>query len=399
MTITLIRGNRFTGDFQLVAVTGSSGADDREAVRRFNQFVTRLADLETIIGKPFDPATPLGRELSKSRDSCAKQIGDIARDLVAGKLSPQEAIWRSYFYDGQFQERAARLKTAAFIVQALEAAKRNPPAGNLPYDIEFAIGRGQATSEQLQLKAGIDRALTVVKCVLEGGGKVRARKRAEYINALVQIGRVGLMNGQIDVAQADLVRLRDEFVAREAAAVKNSYVVRLGLWGLLYALLTFAFFVIVEWACSGADRAPLFGLRREWIQPNLGSFDPLLYRLRNVLLIPVGAALGAWLAFFIRRPTLGFDELMRLDDELLGPGVRMAYTMLLSLLVGLLFWTGMVAIKVGDFSTGGYAQSGTVALLIGGLCGVASRAAATAVGRRADDFVAGIGGSATPKTT
>ena len=109
--------------------------------------------------------------------------------------------------------------------------------------------------------------------------------------------------------------------------------------------------------------------------------------------LAIGASVGAWLAFLIRRPVLGFTDLVQLDDDLLNPVTRVVFTIVLSLVIGLLFWTGMVAIKVGGFSTE-FENNGLTALLIGAFCGLASRALATAVSRRAEDFAGNVGGTA-----
>jgi hypothetical protein len=82
-----------------------------------------------------------------------------------------------------------------------------------------------------------------------------------------------------------------------------------------------------------------------------------------------------------------------MDDDLLNPATRVIFTIVLALVIGLVFWTGMVTIKVGTFSTDFKDSAGT-AMLIGAFCGVASRALATAVTRRAEEFAGNVGGIA-----
>ncbi len=93
----------------------------------------------------------------------------------------------------------------------------------------------------------------------------------------------------------------------------------------------------------------------------------------------------------MRRPKLEFADLVQLDDDLLRPGMRVLFTIVLGTVVGLLFWTGLVAIKIGGFSTS-FSEAGTPALLIGAFSGLASSALATAVSSRAQDFAAGVKG-------
>jgi hypothetical protein len=252
------------------------------------------------------------------------------------------------------------------------------------------IGRGKATKDQLDLKRDLDKALTVVKCVMQdspaGRFALRAAKTAEiqikrheYIQQLVGIGRVGLMDGDIELAKVTLETFKEEFVAREAATIKNYYVRRLGKWAFVFTLaftLVYAF-IGVYWA--------------DFQTANLGTNG--LYRFRNFLPLAIGASAGAWLAFLIRRPVLGFGDLVQLDDDLLNPITRVVFTIVLSLVIGVLFWTGMVAITVGEFSTK-FENDCLAALLIGAFCGIASRALAMAVSRRAEDFAGNVGGAA-----
>jgi len=129
-----------------------------------------------------------------------------------------------------------------------------------------------------------------------------------------------------------------------------------------------------------------------------GSFPFLAnigWRFRNFFLLAIGSALGAWLAFLIQRPTLSFADLVQLDENLLRPGMRVIFTIVLGTVVGLLFWTGMVVINIGDFSTN-FHIAGTPALLIGAFCGIASGALVAALSKRAQEFAATVGGQAQP---
>ena len=63
--------------------------------------------------------------------------------------------------------------------------------------------------------------------------------------------------------------------------------------------------------------------------------------------------------------------------------------------VGLLLWTHAVVIEIGGFRSD-FARNGAYALLIGALSGIAERGLTTAVSKRAQDFVAGLGGDGKP---
>jgi len=124
----------------------------------------------------------------------------------------------------------------------------------------------------------------------------------------------------------------------------------------------------------------------------------VLYRFRNFFLVASGAAIGTWLSFSLRRVVLTFDDLALLEEDRLNPGLRVIFMVALTSVVGLLFWTGAVAVDIGGLSSD-FTVSGSRALLIGALCGIAERAVTTAVSKRAGDFAASIGGlNQSPKT-
>ena len=87
---------------------------------------------------------------------------------------------------------------------------------------------------------------------------------------------------------------------------------------------------------------------------------------------------------------------MQLDENLLRPGMRVIFTIVLGTVVGLLFWTGMVVINMGGFSTN-FHSAGTPATLIGAFCGIASGAFVAVVSKRARDLAAAVGGQAKPR--
>jgi hypothetical protein len=205
---------------------------------------------------------------------------------------------------------------------------------------------------------------------------------------------VGLTEGNLALATVTLETLQDDFVASEGPRIKNSYVRRLGVWALLSVVLCAFTYLLVQ---PDTQFDPVVKLRA-LLFPEFAhdTANPgILYRFRNFFLLAIGASLGAWLAFLFRRPRLGFGDLVQMDDDLLNPATRIIFTMVLGFVVGLLFWTGMVSITVGNFSTQ-FENSGATAMLIGAFCGIATRALATAVSRRAEDFAGNVGGGAAP---
>jgi hypothetical protein len=64
----------------------------------------------------------------------------------------------------------------------------------------------------------------------------------------------------------------------------------------------------------------------------------------------------------------------------------------LTVFVGLLFTTRLVALRIGDFHTD-FLNSGTFAVMIGMFCGVGEQGLSAVVARRASEFVSALGGA------
>lgn len=358
---------------------------EQTCLTRINGFVADLTALA-------DDGTPRGGEKIRARDVCLRQLRSAAADFVANQVTADDLLLTSYNYEGRYDEQVAWAEAALIAING----RRDPDHPDEYIDIEYDISRGATADDLLALKRDIDKSLTVVKAVLAPrrvfGRRKIADKRHEYIRALISIARVGLSEGNIALARNTLETLQGEFVAREASWVKNNYVRRLGFWSAFFVLLFAAGYLLIR-----HEAEPGLGWRL-WLLPDPAPSAErpfAVYRFRNFLLLAIGASLSAWLAFLIRRPTLDFTGLVQLDDDLLRPPTRVVFTIVLSFVVGLLFWTGMISIQVGDFSTH-FENSGMIAILIGVFCGIASRALATAVSRRAEDFAGNVGAAAVP---
>lgn len=321
-------------------------------------------------------------ELRKYAIEFVMLAAGVSRDGQAGK-----ALAQAFRLEGGYLDRRLQKFDIPFVV-GLEKG-----AGNLVRDIVVHTRDIRIPEDKQKLKIEIDGTATVMKAVLGKqpatrlGRKLRgenssanAIKLNEYLSALAGIAKVGLMNldkSQTPFATLALAGLKDEFVAREAGLIKNAYVWRLGVDALVTIII-----------CVGA--AWFLGMR---------GFGPLV----NFLWLWAGAATGAWLSFSIRRVVLGFSDLAVLEDDRLTPELRIVFVVALTTVVGLMFWTGMVSLTIGSFTTDlksagkSALELATAAFLVGAFCGIAERSMASAVARRADDFAVGVGKSSEPR--
>jgi hypothetical protein len=247
-------------------------------------------------------------------------------------------------------------------------------------DIAFRIKHGHQTipDEQTSLKNEIETSLTVIQTVFPDNPKwvsfLRMRDRRkfeEYFHKLLALAQVGLQFGQVPVARQALAALQMEFEYREGAIVKNTYLRRLLFYSSSMVLVVISMYIVVR------EYAP---------------HDSLVYHFRNFFLLIAGSSIGTWLSFSIRRVQLRFFELAVLEEDRLNPGIRLLFVCGLTFTIGLLFWLEVVVINIGKFDTN-FTNSGTKAVLIGLLCGIAEKGLSTAVSRRATELVERIGGA------
>lgn len=198
------------------------------------------------------------------------------------------------------------------------------------------------------------------------------RRLEEYTGKLAGIAEIGLEGNHTNLAKLALDEFKNEVVTREASRIKNTYVVSLGIWA---ALATLIFTGIWVWIVSG-------GITNNW-----------WWIHKSFLLAGAGAAVGTWLSFSVRRVQLSFDQLVMLEEQSLDPPLRIIFVVALTMMACLLFWTNAINIEVGLLKTNSasFQSTGSVALLIGMLSGLAERALATAISGRAAAFVQGFG--------
>lgn len=366
-----------------------------------NAFAARLAALGA------DGNDPAAQQIGQERDHAITRLQVSIQKVADTALSARddaasEAVLDAIWDEAVLAERLAPapLGQEPFVVTAVKAST----SGQLT-DLRIAVRDGPIPAEKQQFKMQLDQVLTVIRTVLSNadeeplvpqGGTRYARLRAawrlldgvepvdragarldEYLRALLAIAKIRLMSKdptQTPFVTLHLTSFKEEFVVREAGKIKNRYVRRLGLR-----------------AVTALAAAALLFIGTKLLIPDTW----ILFRFRNFLLLAGGAAVGTWLSFAIRRQVLSFADLDTLEEDRLNPALRILFMIALTTVVGLILWTGMVVIEVGQFRSD-FTMNGSYAVLIGALCGIAERSLSGAVGQRAAQFAAGVGGN--PKT-
>jgi hypothetical protein len=235
-------------------------------------------------------------------------------------------------------------------------------------DINFRVFRSNAPQDQRDLKNEAERALTIVKALYRRPED--ERKLREAVAKLVALSQVGLVGPDPSpaVARDALRALEGDIVEREAGPIKNQYMRKLGAWACLFGAAGLVTYLV-------CDHFP-------WV-----PFEEI-YRYRNVSLVWVGSMVGAWASFASRKVTLSFSDLVALEEDRIEPALRLVFTGVLTVILALVFVTGVADVEIGAFKASSLVLSGTVALLLGAFAGLAEKALPSAVMSRANSVIA-----------
>lgn len=237
-------------------------------------------------------------------------------------------------------------------------------------DINFRVLRSDAPEDQRELKREAERALTILKALYRRPeDEPKLREAVAKLIALSQVGLVG-PNASPTVAMDALRSLEADIVEREAGPIKNHYMRKLGGWAALFGFVGLLAYLV----CQHFPRIP---------------FEEF-HRYRTVFLVWSGAMGGAWASFASRKVTLGFSDLVALEEDRIEPQLRLVFTGVLTTILALVFATGVADVEVGSFSASALMRSGAVALLLGAFAGLSEKALPSAVMARAESVIAAV---------
>ena len=237
-------------------------------------------------------------------------------------------------------------------------------------DINFLVFKPNPPQDQRDLKNAVERALTIIKALYsKPQDRQKLNEAVAKLTSLSQVGLVGL--GASPTVGFDALRVFEaDIVEREAGPIKNQYMCKLGLWAIRFgAVGVIAYFLYTY-------------------LPSL-PFEKI-YQYRNFFLVWTGCMAGAWASFASRNVTLAFNDLVALEEDRIEPQLRLLFTGVLTIILALIFTTGVADIHVGTFQASNILRSGSVALLIGAFAGLAEKALPSAVMARANTVITAI---------
>lgn len=346
------------------------GAETKGEIDRLVASINRTMD--GLNQKVPSKSPEMQKRLSDIRDRLARTLRNIAENIVSG-LTVEEIPNQ--------HERIGHARGIYFGQQELIANEKlivdmDPPID--PKAIVYRLLPVEMNPSQEMHLIEVLRTCTIVSIVLDRGrsaSEIKTRRQV-YLTDLRDIAREGISNTVY--AQKRLEAFKDAFVAREADSVKNQYVNSLGLRAIIIVLALLG--------CIG-----LFWFRPDLLPSGI-NFDLLL----NFLILAIGACVGTWLSFSLRRVNLSFADLALLEEDRLAPLTRLVFVLLLTVTFGLILESDLVGLVVGDDRITISGKSAVYLLALGVVCGIAERSLSSVISQRADAFFSKPSTTSTP---
>ncbi|MDX2182371.1 MAG: hypothetical protein SFW08_00160 [Gemmatimonadaceae bacterium] len=232
-------------------------------------------------------------------------------------------------------------------------------------DIAMSVIPGATPSdEQQQLVLLVERTLSALRVIYRGQDAV-FRQRFNTLLALAKSGLAGA-SPVPGLAKRMLEQFRTDVVEREATRLKQAHMQALGYACLRVGVL--AALVGVFGTVSG----PRYG-----VSPLVGTIGYLL----------AACAAGVWVSFAARKTAYDFEDLTLPERDYLTPKFRLAFAMILTTVLALMFHGKLATVAIGDVSSAAVLQRPLLAVMVGFLCGFSEQVLAQAVQQKASQLL------------
>lgn len=240
---------------------------------------------------------------------------------------------------GKVLEKEEDLNGGYFIVRANTDGEK--------YDIVFELDSKKA--ESLVPKAQQDLYVEVEKTsnIIESLNKTDDNIKDKYFKKLLLLAQAGLAGktSQPLLAMRSLEELKKEMILIEGQRIKNNYMKELGTNALILSIIAII----------------------------LNYFLKSFYKFDNISIyswVWVGTMVGTWISFGARKFLIEFEQLSILEEDMMGPRLRLLYVGLSSIVFVLLLNSEIININIGNASTKNLKGNTELQIILGVLCGL-----------------------------
>ena len=212
--------------------------------------------------------------------------------------------------------------------------------------------------EALVVKAKIEDTLNRVTSVVKG-----AHQQAPLVEQIGGYARIGLEEGQFELATGGIGAFQEEFARTVGLALRADYIKSMAKLGGLIAVpalllamfgeLILRHFVSETYLADAAMKADI-------------------QLAKSGLLIVVGLCIGAILSAFIRNRQITFANVGYFDQDSLDPLLRYLFLVILAAALAILLYNKWIIVGVAkDLSLNDFNADATTAIILGLLTGYA----------------------------
>lgn len=213
-------------------------------------------------------------------------------------------------------------------------------------DISFQVNEtltDDIPEEQQLLYLNAEATCNVIKSL----EKTEETTKKKYIKKLVSLSQVGLVAdpAQTKAANLALEKLQEEIVLVEGKRIKNEYMRTLGLEAFCIGVIVSIITYIAH-----------YYTKQVWV-----------YCIWAVI---IGALSGTWISFGARKFEIEFKDLSSLENDKMGPMLRLIYISVAALIFTIFMNVGLFQIKIGNLDTSNSFNDMKSAIVIGLISGL-----------------------------
>lgn len=227
--------------------------------------------------------------------------------------------------------------------------------------------------DQIDLLVKIEQVLHAANVVYPKDDTAAKPRFRLYFVSLFNAARWGL-EGLVatDEAKSAVDRIEADLIENAAGRIKNAHLKSLSLLALMFSIPCIGAYLFLRLTGNAAVLAGLKNLQ----------VDPVY--LANFMLLWSGCFIGVCLSYGLRTTVFTLTDLTTTDKDYLRPGIRLIFAGTLTVLLCLFAVLGLIDIKIGNYALSGIAVNGTLAFVVGTICGISELALPASIGKKAD---------------
>lgn len=219
----------------------------------------------------------------------------------------------------------------------------NEEGNDIKFNLHSTRAKEKVPAIQQDLYVEVEKANVIIKNLNRTDSSIKK----EYFQALLSLAQAGLVGetSQPELAMKSLIELKKEIVLREGQRIKNNYMNELGINAIILSVIA----IVLNYVL------------RSFYKSNV---------LNMYLWVWIGAMTGTWISFAARTSLIKFEQLSILEEDMIGPRLRLIYIGLCSIVLVLLLNSNIISVKIGATSTEKLINNKELQFIIGVLCGL-----------------------------